>query len=74
MTARRLIVALLLLTSGFAAGLVITGRTRVAGEVAAQNAPAAPAVVAPGPVAAGAALPDFSAVAARTVPAVVNIS
>ena len=75
MTARGLIVALLLLTSGFAAGLVITGRTRVASEVAAQNpAPATPVVATPGPVAAGATLPDFSTVAERTVPAVVNIS
>jgi Do/DeqQ family serine protease len=72
--ARRLILALILLTCGFAAGLVITGRMRNTTDVGAQNTP--PPVVAPGPGSAGAAvtLPDFSRVAERTVPAVVNIS
>jgi S1-C subfamily serine protease len=71
MGARRLILALLLLTCGFAAGLIITGRMRQADDARAQETPA-PTVVAPGPAAAGGttALPDFSRVAARTVPAV----
>jgi Do/DeqQ family serine protease len=74
MRARRLILALLLLFCGFAAGLIITGRMRQADDARAQETPA-PAVVAPGPAgAAGATLPDFSRVAERTVPAVVNIS
>jgi Do/DeqQ family serine protease len=74
MRARRLILALLLLFCGFAAGLIITGRMRQADDARAQETPA-PAVVAPGPASAAAAtLPDFSRVAERTVPAVVNIS
>src|SRR5688572_3625103 len=75
MTARRLVLALLLLSCGFAAGLVITARLRQATDARAQDPPAqAPQVVAPGPVAAAATLPDFSRVAERTVPAVANIS
>jgi len=74
MRARRLMLALLLLLCGFAAGLVITGRLRQADDAGAQVTPG-PAVVAPGPAAAGdATLPDFSRVAEGTVPAVVNIS
>ena len=78
MKARRLILAVLILGCGFLAGLVLTGRTRAATDAAAapQGAPQKesprPAITAPGPVAAG--LPDFTAVAARTVPAVANIS
>jgi Do/DeqQ family serine protease len=73
MRSRRLILALLLLTCGFAAGLIITARMRQADDAGAQTR--APAVTAPGPVAGGApALPDFSRVAEQTVPAVVNIS
>ena len=75
MTARRLVLALLLLSCGFAAGLVVTARLRQATDARAQDPPAqAPQVVAPGPVAAAATLPDFSRVAERTVPAVANIS
>ena len=76
MTARRLIVSLILLICGFAAGLVITGRTHEADDAGAQQ-PAPPAVTSrvtpPVPVVA-ATLPDFSRVAERTVPAVANIS
>jgi Do/DeqQ family serine protease len=76
MTARRLVLALILLSCGFAAGLVITARMREATDARAQDAPAqAPQVVAPGPAGAGAGtLPDFTRVAERTVPAVANIS
>jgi serine protease Do len=71
MPPRRLILALLLLACGFAAGLIITGRMRQADDAGAQTR--APAVTAP--VAGGATtLPDFSRVAEQTVPAVVNIS
>ena len=75
MSTRRLIIALILLTCGFAAGLVITGRMRQTTDAGAQNPIVQkPQVVAPGPTAAVAALPDFSSVAERTVPAVANIS
>jgi Do/DeqQ family serine protease len=76
MNTRRLILSLVLLTCGFAAGLVITGRMHDAGnDAGAQStAPAPPAAVtAPIPV-ASATLPDFTRVAERTVPAVANIS
>jgi len=74
MSIRRLIIALILLTCGFAAGLVITGRLRQTTDAGAQNpAGQTPQVVTPGPIAAT-TLPDFSSVAARTVPAVANIS
>jgi Do/DeqQ family serine protease len=69
-TPRRLILALLLLACGFAAGLVITGRLRGASEIVAQT----PAPVRSPVVAATADLPDFTRVAEQTVPAVVNIS
>ena len=73
MSTRRLIIALVLLTCGFAAGLVITGRMRQTTDAGAQNPTVQkPQVVAP--TAAAAALPDFSSVAERTVPAVANIS
>jgi Do/DeqQ family serine protease len=73
MSTRRLIIALILLTCGFAAGLVITGRMRQTTDAGAQNPTVQkPQVVAP--TAAAAALPDFSSVAERTVPAVANIS
>jgi Do/DeqQ family serine protease len=73
MRPRRLILALLLLTCGFAAGLIITARMRQADDAGAQTR--APAVATPAPVAGGAtALPDFSHVAEQTIPAVVNIS
>ena len=68
----------LLVIVAFAASLVLTGRMRDAEEAVAKNpaAPAAqaPTVNAPGPVGAGGTLPDFSRVAERTVPVVVNIS
>jgi Do/DeqQ family serine protease len=76
MTTRRLILSLVLLTCGFAAGLVITGRMHDAGnDAGAQSTVQAPppAVTAPIPVAT-ATLPDFTRVAERTVPAVANIS
>ena len=75
MSTRRLVIALILLACGFAAGLVITGRMRQTTDAGAQNPTVQnPQVVAPAPTAAAAALPDFSSVAERTVPAVANIS
>src|SRR5689334_19975468 len=80
MNTRGLILAVLLLTCGFAAGVVLTGRMHLADEAGAQNVPAAPApaaapgVIAPAPAAATGSLPDFTRIAERTVPAVVNVS
>jgi Do/DeqQ family serine protease len=74
MSTRRLVIALILLAFGFAAGLVITGRMRQTTDARAQNPTVQkPQVVAPAPTAA-ATLPDFSSIAERTVPAVANIS
>jgi Do/DeqQ family serine protease len=74
MSTRRLVIALILLACGFAAGLVITGRMRQTTDAGAQNPTVQkPQVVAPAPTAA-AILPDFSSIAERTVPAVANIS
>ena len=80
---RRLIVAVLLVICGVTAGLVLAGRMIEVGSAGAQQ-PAAdvrqeprrepPTVTAPGPVDPAATLVDFSRIAERTVPAVVNIS
>jgi serine protease Do len=65
----------LILIACFAAGLLVAGKLRDATEAGAQSsAPARPAVTTPGPAGAGGTLPDFSRVAERTVPAVVNVS
>jgi Do/DeqQ family serine protease len=75
MRTQRLILSLVLLTCGFVAGLVITGRLQPAGNDAGAQSPAPPpAVAAPAPAIAAATLPDFSRVAEQTVPAVANIS
>jgi S1-C subfamily serine protease len=73
----RLLTATLLVVCGFTAGLVLSGRTRdTSAEVNAQTqAPGRPAVATAVPVSSPAAsLTDFTRVAERTVPAVVNIS
>jgi Do/DeqQ family serine protease len=71
---RRFSSALILLAC-FAAGIFVAGRLREAYEAGAQSpAPARPTVTAPGPVTSGGALTDFSRVAERTIPAVVNVS
>ena len=78
---RRLLLAALLLFTGFAAGLVLTGRLRSADTAAAGTARAASVETVPAPDAPPPALrasappaPDFSAVAERTVNAVTNIA
>jgi Do/DeqQ family serine protease len=69
---RRTLYAIVLVLAGFLAGLVLTGRFRSASESAAET-PASAASPAPAvPGASG--LPDFSAVAAKAVPGIVNIS
>jgi serine protease Do len=73
---RRVLVALLLLTCGVAAGLVLAGRFHLEGESQATPAPPQPAgssLAAQG-VGASARMPDFSDVAARAVKGVVNVS
>jgi len=85
--AKRALLATLLVVSGFTAGLVVTGRLQVSQESLALPQPAErPGAPSPrpvqmnGPAGVGAAqgplvsTPDFSAVAERTVGAVVNIS
>jgi Do/DeqQ family serine protease len=75
MNARRVIVSLLLLACGFAAGLVLTGRMRQAEEVSAQPAASSqPAPTTPAATSGPVAGPDFTRVAERTLPAVANIS
>jgi serine protease Do len=77
MMKHRLLSVVMLVAIAFAASLVLTGRMRDANEAGAQNRPSTPATVnvnAPGSVSGAQTLPDFSRVAERTVPAVVNIS
>ncbi|HZI29089.1 MAG TPA: trypsin-like peptidase domain-containing protein, partial [Gemmatimonadaceae bacterium] len=76
MTKQRLLSVLMLVAVAFTASMVLTGRMRDANDAGAQNraAQAPPAVATPGPVTAAQTLPDFSRVAERTIPAVVNIS
>ncbi|HVG54413.1 MAG TPA: trypsin-like peptidase domain-containing protein [Vicinamibacterales bacterium] len=71
----RILNVLMLIAIAFTASMVLTGRMRDANEAGAQNnRAAAPPVTAPGPVGPAGTLQDFSAVAERTIPAVVNIS
>ena len=67
------LIALLIAGVGFVAGRVITGLADD-GAGAPQATGAARPVTTPGPVAAGATLPDFTRIAERTVPAVASIS
>jgi len=66
----------LLVAIAFMASMVLTGRMRDANEAGAQNRPSTPApvVTAPIPTSAAQTLPDFSRIAERTIPSVVNIS
>jgi Do/DeqQ family serine protease len=77
MRAQRFVFALLILACGFLAGLQLTGR--IGASAPEEPAAAAPQTATPRPAVqsqlpVSSALPDFSAVAARTVPAVANIS
>ncbi len=74
---RRTLFALAFVLAGFMAGLVLTGRLRSANDGVAG--PSSPAVSEPAPPASQTAgaplgLPDFSSVAAKAVPGIVNIS
>ena len=66
----------MLVVVAFMASMVLTGRMRDADEAGAQNrqAQAPPTVNAPIPAGAAQTLPDFSRIAERTIPSVVNIS
>jgi Do/DeqQ family serine protease len=64
--------ALLLVTLGFVGGLVLVGKMR--DEAGAQAPVKPPAIATPAPVVPGATLTDFSRIAERAVPAVVNVS
>jgi Do/DeqQ family serine protease len=74
MAPRRLAVTAILLGAAFTAGLMVTGRLRDTVDIAAQSTTAPRPSGAPAAAASSAALPDFSRVAERTVPVVVNIS
>ena len=74
---RGLVTATLLVVCGFAAGLVLAGRVRDTGAEATaqtQSAPRPPVATAVPVSSPAATLTDFTRVAERTVPAVVNIS
>jgi serine protease Do len=72
---QRLFSVVMLVLIGFAASMVLTGRMRDANEASAQNRPSTPATVnAPAPLSSAQTLPDFSRIAERTVPVVVNIA
>jgi Do/DeqQ family serine protease len=71
---RRTFLALLMFICGAAAGLVLIGRMR-GNDATAQTAPSpAPSITVPGPVGPAGTLADFSRIAERAVPAVVNVS
>lgn len=73
--ARRILVVTLFITTGFLAGLVLTGRMRTADEsVASQSAAAARTDTAPQGRPAAASLPDLTGIAERAVSAVTSIS
>jgi Do/DeqQ family serine protease len=69
---RRLLLPFLFVTCGFMGGLVLTGRWHTAEEARAEPRSPEPAQL---PAPAGMAiLPDLSAVAAKTIPSVMNIT
>ena len=67
----RFLVAFIFVTSGFVAGMVLTGRMRSAEEARADVTAAQPP--APAPAIAG-GLPDLSGIASRAIPSVMNIT
>ena len=67
---RRILIPFLFVTCGFVGGMVLTGRLHSADEARAEpRQTGAPPFTAP-----AATLPDLSAVAARTIPSVMNIA
>jgi Do/DeqQ family serine protease len=78
MPLRRVVLVIFVVSLGFIAGLVLTGRLRSAEEADAVSSPDAQPARAPAasraPAPAATAGPDFTTVAAQTVKAVTNIS
>ncbi len=70
---RRTIVALIFVMSGFAAGMVLTGRMRSADEARAEPAPR-PVATQPAAQSSVGGMPDLSGVAGRSINSVMNIS
>ena len=71
---RRIVLAFVFVTSGFVAGMVLTGRMRSAEEARAEaRAVASQQGAAASPAIAG-GLPDLTAVAGRAIPSVMNIT
>ena len=71
----RRFVFILLMLACFTAGVLLASRYREATDAGAQSqTPARPTVTTPVTVAGAAALTDFSKIAERTIPAVVNVS
>jgi len=80
---RRILLTCVLVVAGFAAGMVVTGRMRIASESVAKPAAAAPAEpqraaapapAAPAPTATVTTGPDFTKIAGLAVKGVANIS
>jgi S1-C subfamily serine protease len=72
---KRASIGILLLVSGFLAGLVLTGRLRSADESTAQTVQTPGRTIAlPAPAPTPAGLPDLTGIAAQAVKGVVNIS
>jgi Do/DeqQ family serine protease len=71
---RRLLLPFLFVACGFFGGMVLTGRLRTAEEASAEPRQASAPQAATATASGLAALPDLSAVAARTIPSVMNIS
>jgi len=71
---RRIVLAFLFVTSGFVAGMVLTGRMRSAEEARAEMRAVASQQPAPASPAVAGGLPDLSAVAGRAILSVMNIT
>jgi Do/DeqQ family serine protease len=71
---RRTLLAMVLVMSGFAAGMVLTGRMRAAEEARAEPAPAHSEVTQPAAQSTVGGMPDLSGVAGRSINSVMNIS
>jgi S1-C subfamily serine protease len=68
----------LVLLACFTAGVLLANRFRSSAEAVAetpsQSPQSRPSITTPGPVGAGGTLTDFTRIAERTIPAVVNVS
>jgi serine protease Do len=74
MMLRRVVLATLLMSVAFFAGLVVTGRMRAAGETAAAIPDQASAARPPAPAPISGGMPDLTTVAQRAIASVTNIS